>query len=150
MSEVPFADTERWTAMPIKMVAVPGSMTTANAEDQRTRNNVDWDDCNNHVCGLIPIEFNVIIDQNPVETKTTGGLHIPNEVQEKRMHMETRGTIVAMSPLAFSYDEWPEGYRKPSVGAKVAFVQHTGAFIDGQDGKKYRVVKDKDIVAVLR
>jgi co-chaperonin GroES (HSP10) len=101
-----------------------------------------------HPCGLDPIEFNVIIDQDPVEETTKGGLILID--QEKQKHQTTRGSIVAVSPLAFTYEEWPDGARKPAVGDRVAFAQHTGAFIDGQDGKKYRVVKDKDILAVLR
>jgi co-chaperonin GroES (HSP10) len=107
-------------------------------------------EANNHPCGLDPVEFNVIIEQDAVEEVTKGGLHLPTQTQEKEKNMATRGTIVAVSPLAFTYDEWPEGSRKPGVGARVAFVQHAGAFIEGRDGKKYRVVKDKDIVAVLR
>jgi co-chaperonin GroES (HSP10) len=101
-----------------------------------------------HPCGLHPVEFNVIIEQDEVEEKTKGGLILID--QEKQKNMATRGTIVAVSPLAFTYEEWPEGSRKPDVGARVAFVQHAGKLIEGQDGKEYRIIKDKDVLAVLR
>jgi chaperonin GroES len=101
----------------------------------------------NHPCGLKPIEFNVIIDQDPVEEKTKGGLILID--QEKQKHQTTRGTIAAVSVLAFNYAEWPADTAPPSVGDRVVFAQYGGAFVDGEDGKKYRVVKDKDIVAVL-
>jgi co-chaperonin GroES (HSP10) len=99
-------------------------------------------------CGLMPIEFNVIVDQDPVK-EMIGSIIVPEMRKERDMHMETRGSIVAMSPLAFTYEEWPAGSRIPKVGDRVAFAQHAGAFIDGADGKKYRVLKDKDILAVL-
>ena len=101
-----------------------------------------------HPCGLRhSLEFNVIVEQDAVKDKTDGGLILID--QEKQKHQTTRGTIVAISPLAFSYAEWPEGTSPPKVGDRVAFAQYGGPFIDGQDEKKYRVLKDKDIVAVL-
>jgi co-chaperonin GroES (HSP10) len=72
------------------------------------------------------------------------------QVQEKEKHMAARGTIVAVSPMAFKFEDWPEGYRKPGVGARVAYVQHAGKLIEGQDGKEYRIITDKDVMAVLR
>jgi chaperonin GroES len=98
-------------------------------------------------CGLRPIEFNVIVDQDPVEEKTRGGLILID--QEKQKHQTTRGTIVAVSPLAFNYADWPEGASPPKVGDRVVFAQYGGTFIDGADDKKYRCLKDKDVLAVL-
>jgi co-chaperonin GroES (HSP10) len=100
--------------------------------------------------GLQPIEYNVIIDQNPVEEKTSGGLIKPSETTEREKHLQTRGVIVAVSPMAFAFDDWPDGQEKPKPGDHVAFAQHAGAFIKGSDGREYRVVKDKDVVAVIR
>lgn len=102
-----------------------------------------------HPCGLKPIEFNVLIDPDPVEEKTAGGLWKPEERQEKDKFATSRGTIVAVSPLAFNYADWPDEADKPKPGDRVAFQQFGGTFIDGQDGKKYRICKDKDILAVL-
>lgn len=100
-----------------------------------------------HPCGLRPKEFNVIVEQDPVEERTKGGLILID--QEKQKHQTTRGTIVAMSPAAFNYADWPDNDPPPRVGDRVAFVQYGGTFIDGADGNKYRVLKDKDIIAVL-
>jgi chaperonin GroES len=96
-------------------------------------------------CGLRPVEFNVIVDQDPVEEKTKGGLILID--QDKQKHQTTRGTIVAVSPHAFNYAEWVDG--PPKVGDRVVFAQYGGTFIDGADDKKYRCLKDKDILAVL-
>jgi co-chaperonin GroES (HSP10) len=94
------------------------------------------------------LEYNVLIDQDVVEAKLASGLHIPEEVLERKKHQQTNGVIVGMSPMAFTFDDWPDREAKPRIGDRVAFAQHAGAFIK-EGGKEYRVVKDKDIVAVL-
>lgn len=100
--------------------------------------------------GISPVEFNVLVKQDDVSNKTPGGLMKPDELVDREKHSQTRGVIVAMSPLAFNDDIWPGGMEKPQPGAKVAFARMSGTFIDGIDGKEYRVIKDKDVVAVIK
>jgi len=59
-----------------------------------------------------------------------------------------KGVLVAISPLAFTYDDW-KGANPPKVGDEVLFAKYAGAVVDGKDGKKYRLTNDKDIAAVL-
>lgn len=99
--------------------------------------------------GINPVEFNVLIKQDAVAAKTPFGLIKPDEIVEREKHAQTRGIIVAVSPLAFNEDVWPGGIEKPTPGTKVAFARHSGTFIEGTDGEEYRIVKDKDIVAVI-
>jgi co-chaperonin GroES (HSP10) len=93
------------------------------------------------------MEFNVLIDQDEVREQTKGGLFIPQERQERDKHAQTWGRIVAMSPMCFNEDIWTGD--KPKAGDRVYFAKHAGAFVEIDD-REYRVVKDKDIVAVLR
>lgn len=99
--------------------------------------------------GIKPIEFNVLVKQDAVQEKTQGGLYISDESQERDRHAQTRGTLIASSPMAFTYDDWPEGETPPQVGSRVIFTRHAGTFVEGLDGEEYRVVKDKDIVGVI-
>jgi len=99
--------------------------------------------------GIHPIEFNVLVKPEAVEEKQ-GSLYKPKESLEREWFEKVRGTLVALSALAFNYDEWPEGSEKPKVGENVIFARHAGVFVDGEDGKEYRVMKDKDILAVIR
>jgi len=99
--------------------------------------------------GIRVIEFNVLVKQDEISTKTKGGLYITDEQVERDKHAQTRGVIVEVSPLAFNEDIYPDGMEKPKPGQRVAFAKHAGTFITGDDGVEYRVVKDKDIVAVL-
>lgn len=100
--------------------------------------------------GIHPVEFNVLVRQDVVETKTKSGLIMPDAVVDREHHSQTRGVIVAVSPLAFNADIWPQDMAKPGPGERVAFAKHAGTFITGTDGDEYRVVKDKDVVAVIK
>ena len=95
------------------------------------------------------VEFNVLIKQDEIPTKTNG-LILPEDMVEKKKHAQTIGTMVQASPLAFNYADWPEGARKPEVGDRVIFARHAGTLVSDPDGNEYRAVKDKDIVAVIR
>jgi chaperonin GroES len=98
-----------------------------------------------HPCGLTPLEFNVLVEQDAVKEKTEGGLILID--QEKQKHQTTRGTVVALGSKAGS-DIWTDE-QGVNVGDRVVFAQYGGTFIEGADGVKYRALKDKDIIAVL-
>jgi co-chaperonin GroES (HSP10) len=101
--------------------------------------------------GITPVEFNVVIDQDPVSEfmKGSKALRKPHDVMERDYHGQTRGKIVAMSAMAFNADIWPGDLPRPEIGQAVVFARHAGTFCEGLDGKEYRIVKDKDVVAVI-
>lgn len=104
--------------------------------------------------GLDPVEYKVII--RPVEETGTielkGGFKLikPDETKERDQHAAVEGDIVAISPFAFSYEEWPAGARKPQVGDRAIFARFSGNTIKGSDGIEYRIMNDKDVIAVRR
>lgn len=98
--------------------------------------------------GIKPIEYNILVKQDAEEEKTSGGIFLPDEIQERNKHSETEAVIVAVSPMAFRFDDWPTGEATPQPGDRVVFARHAGTFVKGSDGEQYRVVKDKDVVAV--
>lgn len=96
--------------------------------------------------GLVPMEYNVVVKPDALESKTAGGIILmQNERDEWAVH---EGVIDAVSVHAFTYADWPDDARKPQVGDRVMFAKHAGALID-RNGAKFRVVKDKDLIAVL-
>lgn len=99
--------------------------------------------------GLKPLEFNLILKQEDVGAKTPGGLWKPETLAEKEKHGATKGTIVALSPLAFNEDILPVDVRRPQPGDRVLFARHAGVLVKGEDGEEYRIIKDKDVVAVI-
>lgn len=99
--------------------------------------------------GITPVEFNVLVKQDDVKAQTRGGLHIPEELQDREKHGQTRGVIVAVSEMAFNEDVWPVGVDRPGPGQKIAFAKHAGTFVEGTDGTEYRIIKDKDVVGLI-
>lgn len=97
--------------------------------------------------GLIPVEFFVVVELPPRETKI-GNIIVPDSVLDADKLATQEGTLVAISPLAFNYDNWPEGSRKPAVGDKVLFRRFAGALHE-RGGRDYRLLNDKDIIAII-
>lgn len=102
-----------------------------------------------HPSRIIPTEFKVLILPEKVEERTKGGIFIPDEKLERDQYAAMKGTLVAVSPLAFTYENWPEGERKPQVGDRVIFAKYAGATVKGADDVEYRLVNDKDVAAIL-
>jgi chaperonin GroES len=98
--------------------------------------------------GLIPMEYNVVVEMDPVEEKTAGGIIIVESKKERDELATDGGALVAVSPHAFSYAEWPEGASPPCVGDRVLIARYAGA-IHKRNGKTFRICKDKDIVAIV-
>lgn len=102
--------------------------------------------------GLIPVEYKVVVrpveEKGYVEFASGFKLHKPDDVKERDQHAAVEGELVAMSPLAFTYEQWPEGARKPVVGDTVVFARYSGNTIKGSDDVEYRVMNDKDIIAI--
>lgn len=93
--------------------------------------------------GIHPVEYMVLVLPDPVEERTKGGLIRPETTKEKEEFASVRGVLVEASKLAFS--ELP----RIQEGSRVLFKRYAGTTVEGDDGKKYMVMKDKDIVGVL-
>lgn len=98
--------------------------------------------------GYIPVEFNVVVYPDPVEETTKGGIILTHTTKEADQYATQEGTLIAISSLAFTYADWPEDARLPQPGDRILFARYAGNMYDGPNGKKYRVIKDKDILAI--
>lgn len=98
--------------------------------------------------GFAPTEFNVLIAVAAAETKTAGGIIILETAAEAKQAASMRGLLVAVSPLAGDA-VWPEdGPARPQPGDEVVFAKYAGVLIEGDDKREYRLIKDKDVIAV--
>jgi chaperonin GroES len=102
-------------------------------------------DCNP---GLQPTEYNVIIAPAQMVEKI-GSILLPDSERERLGMALQVGRIVAVSPVAFNYERWPSEDDKPQVGQLAWFARFAGGIFEGVDGKEYRIVKDKDIGAII-
>lgn len=89
----------------------------------------------------------MLVQPIKVDEKTKGGIILPDEHKDREQFAQMQGTLVAMSPLAFTYEnaEW----EKPRPGDRVMFAKFAGAAVKGKDGADYRIINDKDVSAVL-
>ena len=92
---------------------------------------------------LRPLHDRVIIKRLEAETKSAGGIVIPDAAAEKPI----KGEVVAVGP-GKALDNG--SHRAPSVkvGDKVLFGKYSGTEVK-LDGTEYLVVKEDDIFAVL-
>lgn len=102
--------------------------------------------------GIQPTEYKVLIFPKPVESKI-GSILLPDMTKDSEKYATVEGSIVAVSPLAFTYarqDEWDEaGATKPRAGDRVIYAKYAGVRVKGKDGQEYLLVNDKDIVATV-
>jgi chaperonin GroES len=97
--------------------------------------------------GVKPTEYNVLIAPDDTDRKI-GSIIIPDSVKEANKMATMQGRLVDVSPLAFNFDAWPDGARKPQPGDKVLFAKFAGVLFDGADKREYRACKDRDVIAV--
>jgi chaperonin GroES len=102
--------------------------------------------------GIEPTQFQVLIrprkDSGEIELKGGFKLYKPDETRERDEHASMEGEMIDLSPLAFTYEEWPATARKPRPGDTVIFARYAGITVKGNDGADYRLMNDKDIVAI--
>lgn len=97
---------------------------------------------------LTPLEYNVVVEIDPPQEKTSGGIFLPEQTKDRDKLAGDRGTLIAISPMAFNFPDWPEGEAKPIVGNRVLVARYAGVVQD-EGGKVIRVLKDKDIIALI-
>ena len=97
--------------------------------------------------GLIPTEFCVVVQLDAAREKV-GSIFLPTDVQDRDKLSAEEGTLIAVSPVAFDYANWPAGARKPEVGDRVLFRKYAG-LLHKRNDRDYRLLNDKDIVAIV-
>lgn len=97
--------------------------------------------------GLRPTGFNILVGLPPAE-KMIGSIIVPDNVSDRERLGEVRGRIVAMSSACFDFAEFGKDER-PKVGDAIIFSKFAGVVTQGDDGNEYRVILDKNVVAVI-
>lgn len=100
--------------------------------------------------GFKPLGNRVLIKPLEVEEKTAGGIFLPDSAIDRDNIMQQDAIIVSMGAMAFTYEadgkfiDYPD---KPKVGDKVRIIKYVGDVFVGDDGEKYRLLNDVDILA---
>lgn len=94
---------------------------------------------------IIPVEYKLVIKCDPIDPFFEGGiLEKPKAVIADERRHQSEGVLVAKSDMCF------EGWKcdLPKVGDRVMFSKWQGDF-HVEDGVEYRVMNDKDVIAIL-
>lgn len=91
--------------------------------------------------GIEPLGYRVIIESDERKETTDGGIYLPEIISEREEMAQVKGTLVAKGPDAWSG-------KGPEEGSRVLFAKYAG-YLHTENGVKYRVVNDEDIVGVL-
>ncbi len=92
---------------------------------------------------LKPLEDRVVIEQMEAETKTAGGIVLPDTAKEKPQ----RGKVVATGPgkLLDSGERSTMGVKKGDI---VLYAKYAGTEVE-VDGKDLMVLRESDILAIV-
>ena len=95
--------------------------------------------------GIKAVGWTVLVKPADIEKKSESGiiLHAPNE-EDRAQLAQIYGEVVDIGPIAWA----DEGEQRCKVGDKVIFRRYAGEQFDGDDEVKYRLMNDKDILAI--
>ncbi|MCF0197534.1 MAG: co-chaperone GroES [Bacteroidaceae bacterium] len=85
-----------------------------------------------------PLADRVLIQPAPAETKTVGGIIIPDTAKEKPL----KGTVVAVGPGTKDEE------MQLKAGDVVLYGKYAGTELD-VEGEKYLIMRQSDVVAIL-
>lgn len=89
-----------------------------------------------------PLSDRVVIEPLDPETKTSGGIIIPDNAKEKPQE----GKIVAVGPG--KYEEGKKIEMELKVGDKVLYGKYSGTEIT-VEGKEYLIIRESDVLAKI-
>lgn len=102
-----------------------------------------------------PLSYLVFVKQDAVEEVTKGGIILSDTSQTSDEYQQQYGTITSMGPLAFTFND--EGERdlpnKPNIGDRIVYNKFAGqgrVFYEDNDGNKYRMLPDRDILGIVK
>lgn len=110
-----------------------------------------WDGHNHS--GYDPLDDKVIVLMDEHAAQTMIGVIMPDQYVDRQSQGAETGTIVALGPAAFAYDDevrrkWIG--RKPEPGDRVYVTRYSGQLLQGVDGRVYRLMSQHCIGAVAQ
>ena len=92
---------------------------------------------------IIPLDDRVLVKQSEAETKTTGGIVLPDSAQEKPQ----RGKVVACGKGKL-LDNGKRAEMSVKKGDEVVYGKYSGSEVD-VDTTKYFILRESDILAIV-
>lgn len=103
--------------------------------------------------GYDPLDDKVLVMMDEHADTTSGGIIVVDTAVERQTAAAETGTIVALGPAAFVYnDEATRKWvgRRPEPGDRVYVSRYSGQLLQGIDGKTYRLMSQSCVGAVAQ
>jgi co-chaperonin GroES (HSP10) len=96
--------------------------------------------------GLEPRGRALLVEMYEPEHKAAGTIIVPDIVKDKTQILEQRAIVIAIGPSCWHDEPHP----RCAVGEKVLVTRFAGYMAIGPaDGKRYRLVNDRDVFAAI-
>lgn len=96
---------------------------------------------------IIPLEYRVLVELDPVEERSAGGIVIHTQDSKSREQMaQSYATVLDTGGNAF--EDWKDE-RTPKAGDRVLITSYEGKRVDKDTEDRRRICNDKDIVAII-
>ena len=96
-----------------------------------------------------PAGHRVLVKVEEIESRTAGGIIVPETIREKQTDENIFGTIVAIGRNAWK--AFDDGQPWAKVGDRISFAKYGGGYItDPITGEKFRVLNDEDVTTIIR
>ena len=93
--------------------------------------------------GLIPVGHRLVVLPEVIEEVSKGGIIIAHETTHKEQMAQIKAQVIAIGEGAWE-DCTTQDWCK--VGDTILIGKFSGLLYDGDDGLKYRVINDLDVV----
>ena len=119
-----------------------------------------------HKSGIEPVGNRVLVKPDTLDEYSDGGIYVPEKVRERHEASASYGSVVSVGLDAWQHsverirhhhgngeselvEERFTEYSKPfaEVGDRIAFSPHIGLDSMGEDGVKYMLINDEDVLA---
>lgn len=98
-----------------------------------------------NACGFEPAGHLVLVLPRSVAHQSAGGIALPDEHVERLEMAQIFARVIDIGPNAWFDEEHP----RAAVGDEVMIAKFVGQLFTGGDGKRYRVINDKDIIGIV-
>lgn len=98
------------------------------------------------ICGMQPAGTLVLTLPDQIPETSAGGIALIDTTMERDYLNQIFVTVIALGPHVW----FDEPVHRAKVGDRVMIAKHCGQIFPGEDGRRYRLVNDKDVLGVVK